>query len=46
MRRALAEHGARVKAEALAEAEEQASEILADAAAQAQRTESAATFPL
>ena len=35
-----------MKAEALAEAEQEASEILADAAAQAQRTESAATFPL
>ena len=49
VRRALAEHGARVKAEALAEAKAEASEIkaeaanvLADATAQAQRTESAA----
>ena len=49
VRRALAEHGARVRAEALAEAEVEASEIkaeaanvLADATAQAQRTESAA----
>ena len=45
----VAEHGARVRAEALAEAEAEASEIkaeaanvLADATAQAQRTESAA----
>ena len=49
VRRALAEHGARVKAEALAEAKAEASEIkaeaasvLANATAQAQRTESAA----
>ena len=35
-----------MKAEALAEAEQEASEILADAAAQAQRTASAATSPL